>query len=708
MHSQLAGAEQLKTETDKEIALLRAEHTHFRSELARYQARDASSRPVPSSLYSRGPESVVASTSWDRSADPLRAQVEVGHFGVTIGHNCTCGGNRFYNASGHNGECECEKARRRKRASGIIPGAPASRKVIPPLPPARSALQDHYAPSAYGEADYSLTVPTIPAQRTFDQSERTPRATESLDTRPMMGSFSTRSGYVPLDDPSLAAAAEAEERPVVGELRLFSEPIDSVTDGMAYAPRTVEAAARALVVSAGDLDTAESTWSRVRHAGASNTSANRFASSLSVASADMMSISVDEAAESSGVVSPTISLSDLGILVAPITSIPARTASTRTVPQEIPRNSPSPVPSEVSTWGTNPSIRSSRSMSVQDLNLVRLPSAMNLTMEPSPHNASLADLHLANLPERPFSLIGATAGGHAGPSEGRSETPRAFTSESSLSVRVEDRESSAHSVAVPSSRHSLAQPSVALSAGRRVSTRSQEDEVLGQVTSSLAGTQISSQQDLQQVDGALRQLLEERRVQRRQSRYTPAPAFAGESADSQSHAQDRNPQATTRRASGVADGHPPPVPVSTRPADLTSASSSRRPGDDPQNLGSAAFLARRRSTYDENSGPPASLRSGHARSVSLRIEIEAPAAVGSPDLAAVAQQGTVWSPLGIAASQSRDALIDGGSLLLNFAPAATSTASTSSGSPVAIHAPRPVDRRQNRFFGFLNDPRQRH
>ncbi|KAJ3554007.1 hypothetical protein NM688_g3328 [Phlebia brevispora] len=507
--AQLTRAQKNMAETDAELARLRAEHARFRAELARHQDRDnLQPRALPRNNAVFRPHSPEPGTAridrgrlvpsldagWyhnayytGRTVRPPERPLEA--FDEIIGRGLT------------SPELESLAQRRAAGTPWIIPGAPDHRKVIPPPPADPLPMGNNIG--------YVNPVPIadgVVTDRRSERSERTPRgeAGPTFVRTPDYG-FVIGTGYVPLREPSLAATSQVEERSAVGQLMLYSET-GQAPFSADDRPRTVEAAARALAVSSGEVETAESTWGHVQNALRHSIPWNESTSSLATTAAT--TDRPDGVSDTSATTSASASSTNLAVLAGPHARDSHRHASTLNSAPQGTENSNPPSPSLVSTWGTVPSARSSRSSGLGDLDLAGFPSTMDLTTAVSSHNPSLADLNLVNLPSaRSYESLGAnsTAPDHVGTLDHRTSTPRAMPWDSTLSNGAD----STRSQVAPARDNA---PNISNLPGG-----------LGLMFSGSSGSLVSGQQDLDQVNESLRQLLSEERNRvslRRHSRYS--------------------------------------------------------------------------------------------------------------------------------------------------------------------------------------------
>lgn len=495
---QLTRAEKTMQETDVELARLRAEHAHFRTELARYQEQANRHARSPNPVINTNNPSLEIEHPWQQLFPPEKNSYYTGRTvrPPVMPLDPIQSTSRSYEHERMVSPPQLQRlgpppaARRIQRKTvgtpWIIPGAPPSERVVPPV-------AAHFAASPIGTMVVN-SVPMAeavangpdryPATEFMERSERTPRGETPQVQGPTGPSHQTRQsvqtiaapnygfivggGYVPLREPSTAAASQInEESGVVSGLMLFSDAAQSSFGGASASgnSRTVEAAARALAVSSGEVETAEATWGHVRTALRHSIPWNESTSSIATTVATSVRTRHDSAGTSdadtdtdaaSDATSASARLSNLHLFPSdsrgPHERARAMSTATRRAPRDASRSirsrPSSPEPSLASTWGTVPSARSSRSSGLGALNLAGLPSASTLNLTSgstslaSSHNPSLADLGLRNLPStvtlsmRSYEslAIGAAAGpAGSGPSpdqvlvtgDAHARTPRA-------------------------------------------------------------------------------------------------------------------------------------------------------------------------------------------------------------------------------------------------------------------------------------------
>ncbi|PSR71481.1 hypothetical protein PHLCEN_2v12646 [Hermanssonia centrifuga] len=696
-----AKAEQSIAEKDSELSQLRTEHAFFRAEIARYHG---TSNPLPPP-----PQSV--STNRISFARPLTSMSRKSAYSA-IGHTTGTNGGRsgmtrvFSEPSVPRDISQYvppipedpteESSSRRKRTNRpvMVPGASPSKKVVPP--PASDNTRIHaYRPDTRTPRAEVLHDQSSFIDPTDDSTPRTRGASLTLGI-PEYG-YIPGVGYVPSTQPWSPQPLNEELEETVGELRLYSQQ-DASSDIQRGDRRTIEAAARALAVSSGEIETNESTWGHVRSALASSFARNNDSSSSIVTVATQQT--ANGASNSN---STSASLSNLRLLAAPTAAIDATQDAGGSVFQRDSRNvSITSSPSSASTWGTVSSAGNSRYSSLGNLHLTGLPTApsdMDLASDPSSsHNSSMAHLHLTGLPNMSMDRL----------------------SSASASVRYERPERASNSgEALGTPRGSPWNPASSPQfANTRQGTLLRDGQAIGSVQSSylqgdaidgaglglmLPNTQVTEQENLDQVDESLMRLLREERTRSRYRRHS-RQSMSDTEAFSRLYStpgHDRNNASDSR---SVNQQLAPSNGTTTADRDFGPHSSARGSDSDLHH----------QSHNSVPSGVSASSRNEETRS--RRSDLVSHARRRPSDTSYSSPHGS-QSPRTPAALSAIERSISGessssalsGALLLSFVPSGPTTAATTArGSPSAIRAPRPVSSRQaSNIFGRWNSEHTR-
>lgn len=491
--------------------------------------------------------------------------------------------------------------------------------------------------------------------------------------------------------------------PAVGQLMLYSQssqPVD-ITTG-----RTVEAAARAFAISSGEVETRETTWGHINNSIILRP--NPSTSSLATTAANS-----DSTHASSLVTSASTSLRDLTILSAPGHTT-ARSPAPVVSRQER-RDAASPEPSLASTWGTVPSARSSRSSGIGDLQLTSLPgahAAMNFASRTVSHNSSMADLRLARLPDPLASTTSLVVDNESDPEDVGTGTPR-VSSGRAISLWPGAAPNAASAVQGPpqsaEGTHAVASRARAPN-GSGDSSRALDSALppsgLGLALSgpNSSQQQVSGQEDLHHVNRSLMQLVAETRNSRRQSRrtsFSDVENFRSQSREALSQRVDPAQVPNERNIMRHAD------PDSFANGSVPDTHTDRMLGprlrqDSLESRDSDTDLRRRRRHSTVIVAPPM------ASSVSFHSERNVPHATVSNELSPRLQSSS--QIFGSLESTSHGPMLSSSSLLLSFAPPGptTSAATTSTGEPSSIRAPRPINGGHNHNIFALWNSRHAH
>lgn len=702
-----------------EFVRMRAEHAQFREELAKHRAN-----PLVHSPQQATRDRPVTSMSRrsSHSQAPHPAYTTSARNGIAYLHT---GSSRPIDPSPHISTVleevnSAARVRKVTRPSVVIPGAPEYRKIIPPMPtPYR--VRDVTSPtSAVVEARPSMPAPPsssrppmhatdsvvyadaqqtthrhAPGPQTTPYEQDTPRAFVAPATIPDH-LHSPQYGYVPgvgyvSRSPPPVARSPVEERenvqdessdtPVAG-LLLFSQgpqPVD-ITTG-----RTVEAAARNLRIQSGEIETQQSTWGHVYNALVLRSNP----SSLSLAST-----AADSAIQPnvSAAISPPTNLNGLGTLWPP-----GRTSESP-LPAIPRRSTTSPEPSAASSWGTVPSARSSRASILEDLSLMSLPGTIANTETASRHSASrhssISDLRLARLPDSVTDTVDDNSGSDRGTPRQHSDRPIRPWPGAELPQGLSQSSDDAHALASRVSRVH----------GPGDLSRAPEPALtpaglgLALTSSGASAQQVYGQDDLQHVNRSLMQLVAEAR--NRRSRPVSV-------ASTDSFAEFRSESWEVRAQYVDAARGSDDRPVAHRPVEPPSSASSsgaradREPGplqreDSLPSRASATENVLRRRHSNATVAPPPPM----ASSMSFHSERHAPPpstgdpAPRPPSLHRSQDFGTFGQPGSVA--------LNSDSLLLSMSPPGpnTSAATTSTGEPSSIRAPRPISGRNANIFAL--------
>ncbi|KAI0685362.1 hypothetical protein BC835DRAFT_526649 [Cytidiella melzeri] len=277
-------------------------------------------------------------------------------------------------------QAERKPAKKPSRPPVLIPGAPASKKVIPPTPDShRLSDSRRHSPSFTGTQDpfYSSDDTTSTES---DEVAAHHRGMPTIST-PQYG-YLPGVGYVPIA-PSPPSLSHELEGVSAGQLVLYNPEHTPSEEQRSIAEQAAHS------VHASSHEELEPVVPSRRYF-RSNAAANLNPSTSSVST---VSSSAHRSYASHS--SASSSLSSLGLLADPRPA--AQPASRRG-----PHSTYSPEPS-IASWGTVPSSRTSRSTSIRDLQLTGLPSnttELDLSSGPSSsHNSSFTDLHLTRLPD---------------------------------------------------------------------------------------------------------------------------------------------------------------------------------------------------------------------------------------------------------------------------------------------------------------------
>jgi hypothetical protein len=555
----------------------------------------------------------------------------------------------------------------------------------------RDPTTDHIPPIAipgFVPSSTTNTCITTPAATAYTRvpipdSYRPARAT-GTHTPPASNTFISVARAAP--SPTLRDEFGQPMRPPIRTL----DPTEPTTGLMLYTDgselvditngRTVEGAARALAIRAGEIETSETTWGHIQHALASRF--NQSSTSLrSTNTADRMRPSTDNPGRhSSSTASASASLDGLDILGPPVHTTRPHS------PRIPPRRSESPIPSSgssVMTWGT---MSTERDTALGDAGLAPGGLWDSNSQHTASRQSSFADLRLGRLPEP-------IAAGDSDDEYEDSSTPRS-ASDRVVSLWPGDAASTGSSVqgSLPSSGTiGIFTPSARLAEGSGQNSRASDPPVgLGRRTS-VPSQQISAQEELNHVDRSLLALVAEARIQRRHASPLPltsaAEGFTGLRSQSW---EARSEQGEGPNARSAMQQRADPEPSGSGPSSGTHA--DRTPGPRETVSGSS----RRRSNAPVVAPPMASSASFHSeRNISRHSMVDEPESrprTVSQEFCSQEFGGNSTAP----------SLLNGSSLLLTMSPPgpATSAATTSNGEPSSIRAPRPISGRFANIFAL--------
>ncbi|EKM53231.1 uncharacterized protein PHACADRAFT_259441 [Phanerochaete carnosa HHB-10118-sp] len=691
-----------------EFMRMRAEHSQFREELAKYRT-NPQVYPVQQPSRERP----------DRSVTSMSRRTSLSHSAHSV-HSPSTRTDAAYLHSETERSIDTSpsistvldeaRPRRTTRPSVVIPGAPEYKKIIPPLPapftfrefnPTSASINSRppMPPPVSSRSSARVVEPDLAMRpdvrqtsqrsaieaQTSSYDQVTPRApTIPHHNRSPQYGYIPGVGYVPTSPPgerSLVSEQDNTQTPAAAGLMLYSQGSQQVD---VTNTRTVEGAARAMAIQSGEIETHESTWGHVYHALVSRS--NPSSSSLRTAHADS-SLQPNASTPTSA----TSNLNGLGI-----SSPPGRTSGSP-APVIQRRSDASPEPSAASSWGTVSSARSSRASLLEEL--MSLPGAIaNLDVVARPsasRHSSISDLRLAGLPDPTF--------GDAVDNDGSGrDTPRLHSDRpirpwpgSDPSLPPQGPSQSSDNTYALASRVSLAHDSGDISRALEPASASAG---IGLMLASSASThqQVSDQDDLQHVNRSLMQLVAEARNSRRRSRPMSL-ASADDRAEFHSESWEIRAQ-NVGAALGPDNGS-----VAQRSAgSLNPApSSGARDGRDPRSAlrqntvsstSQATDSARRRRHSNVTFASPPPLTS----SVSFHSERQVLSPAIDDRVPSRPQN------LGSFTQSSSSMLLDGSSLLLSMPPPgpSTSTATTSTGEPSSIRAPRPVSGLATNIFAL--------
>lgn len=670
---------------DNEIEMhrLRTEHAQLRAELARRHslsdALPASTHPSRTAHFATSSQVTTSSSRRPRSSTTTQS---TGRHHHTTRRDSDPIAEEFTESK--------PSVKAPSKLYVIVPGAPASRKVVP-TSSASSRLSGHRDPfyslddAAIDDVDHvSLQNANVPTIRT-----------------PPYG-FMPSVGYVH-NQPAPSARAHDSEG-TAGQLVLYgqSHQIEPASQDDPRTPRSTDVAPSLLIGASGEGAPIGTDWNYIGNAISQNP--NMPTSSVATIATAGRSHRASRSISSS--------LSGLGLHAT-------TSSSGRQLTQGGARaDAPSPEPSMASSWGTVPSHRTSRSASVQDLHLTGLPAAMDeldLSSGPSTGNTSLADLRLTRLPDLATdnaSLPGPASSFHS--ADVAPVTPRALTWHTDV---ISQAENATHSV-LPSGRPHADYRARGTTADLDVLTprirhSSTEVTTLGLSLSTSNNTSrlhISGANDLNQVNRSLLAAASESRVRASQRRHSRAVSMSdaedysaseprvrvdhsgnSDNVQSDNHTSIHRPPAASHRSS-FSSGTNIVVPHTDRisgPPQLPSASQPRESHGDRNRqrrrssvTASHSSAVSSRDIYDVRQPSPEVIRQasmGYAPSFSHSQNQSRPASV---------------YPLQASSSMHSNSSVGSGSSLgLSIAPPGpgASAATTASGEPSTIRAPRPVN-----------------
>lgn len=590
----------------------------------------------------------------------------------------------------------------------MVPGAPASERIIPPSPRQRESFNVYVAPDPAPapapepeSASYSYNYTPMSYDHT---TPRPPENRPAAATRsPYYYAFAPGAGYVQNPLPYSVSTTSVPNM-------TSSQPMPHTPQLQSQGPvhpdaRTTEQAPRAFP-SPEKTEPEQATSRTGNH---SAVRLRRGSSSSAVAQTHRVDPGTSAAHSSSGLIDPALQ---------PQPAAPVR--ATALAAPVAPRGNTSSEPSIASTWGTLASARASRSSGLSDLNLTGLPVNIPVESTLSSQFPSLEELNIANLPDFHFVTL----------SPGSQEDIRSpITLPGLLPGAVPDGRALAAPATNPQPRRGLQSTnghSLTANAPHMIDRQNvvanQELEAgpstsgLGLVgTPSSSRAQVAGQGDLQEVDRALLQHAAE---SRRRSHH--------------SSSFDTRDRARSRSRSRV-DG---------RPRDIDSANSARdRAFAPPLSLYRPSNGSSMPSPADRNTGPYAMLgpmemtepngdRSRRRQSISHSIVDLASSLIPGSRRSGERGRKVGWADTANSdddrrrytvhtdaastthtrprsrsrdpghnsaalevgfGSSSSDSVHNGSSLLLSFEPLGpgTSAATTSTGELTSIHAPRP-------------------
>lgn len=591
------------------------------------------------------------------------------------------------------------RSKKTTRPPIMIPGASASKKVIPP----RNNVQIVSPPTQYYEERRRSIYAAADVPPLSSRDHDTPQAHATDESRSVYaqsivyGSASSiGAASRTVSPPEIQSMAHIRPESAVGQLMLYSQ--ESQATDLNTGP-SVEAAARALAVSSGEIETNETTWGHVHNALVLRSNASSSSLATTVATSDPATN-----ARASATTSASGSRNDLALVSAPGRSagtsapvIPGRdAASTRRHSLDL-------------SMGAVPTARSSRSSGLGDLQLTNLPAAL-ASMDsvsqfaPSRHS-SMSDLRLARLPDLSdtyaVSLDDTDESDRDDPS---SDTPR-VSSGRALTLWPGAAHTAAPSAQGPPQSSAPAgthvQPSRARPSNGSGETSRAPDPApalagLGLALSGPSQHQVSGQEDLHHVNRTLLQHAAAPRSQRARGSRRMSLSDSEDLAEVRSRSWESRPQrvdtsrsmddrSAARRADPAAAARPSGGPPSASHTHADRDLGPQQRGGRSQSRGQDTSDTPRRRHSQMTTAPPI------ASSLSFHSERNVPHPTIAIELSPRPRSTSL--DFGSFSRPAHTGILDGGSLLLSFAPSGptTSAATTATGEPSSIRAPRPIN-----------------